>query len=84
MGCIYNPQSMIVTDPLFPKPRRFFKWSRHRDATVDHPAYRHIFICQRPLDSVVLIGEIKYRRVRTSKFFNEAYLPVLTRYSCLL
>ena len=27
---------------------------------------RHI--CQRPLDSVVLIGEIKYRRVRTSKF----------------
>ena len=32
------------------------------------PETETLLICQRPLDSVVLIGEIKYRRVRTSKF----------------
>ena len=45
-------QSLAVADPLFPSghfDHRLFtckqstetllKWSRHRDATVDHPAY---------------------------------------------
>lgn len=42
--------------------------SRNRDAFCSKVWYHDAFNCQRPLDSVVWIGEIKYRRVRTSKF----------------
>lgn len=42
------------------------------------PETETLLICQRPLDSAVWIGEIKYRRVRTSKFlmrFTRRSLP---------
>ena len=46
-------------------------WERSDHFTVTDslfPKPRRFLNCQRPLDSVVWIGEIKYRRVRTSKF----------------
>lgn len=48
--------------------------SRNRDAFCSKVWYHDAFNCQRPLDSTVLTGEFKYRRVRTSKF--------LTRLTC--
>lgn len=56
-----------VTDPLFPKPRRFLSGA---GTAIQQWITRHILLFQRtiPQSSTEVTGEFKYRRVRAKQY----------------